>query len=232
VNASLFPVVRSKAAMREESEGGILFNGTGSFRMITNRDCELIRRIDGQHTAYDVARSMSSLDTDLASNLIRLFAMARDGDILLLESGSDTPEPIKLSAHRTFSEDSFITPVLVSLGLTSSCNRRCGHCYRSAFEDAQDMSPRELRATIELLAQLDIAELNLTGGEPCLNPHLLSLVTSAASIMNSVTMSTNGTLLGRSSVLELGRVGLKRIQVGANVILDSLDEQQSTSDRE
>jgi AdoMet-dependent heme synthase len=226
-----YPRLSERAFIREEAEGGVFVSGSGPFRMITSQDLDILRRIDGRRTAYEIARSMSHEESKLACNLIRLFDMAREGIVQLEDEASCQPRPAVLSEHHPFSADAFSSPVLVSFGLTSACNRKCTHCYRAGFHGESALGDSELVAVIEQVAELSIAELNITGGEPFLNPSITELVSLASSMINSVTISTNGTLVDGKILLDLGKAGLRRIQVGVNVIFDSPDIRTADEDR-
>jgi radical SAM protein with 4Fe4S-binding SPASM domain len=225
-----YPLLSEKALVREEAEGGVFISGSGPFKMITSQDLDVLRRIDGRRTAYDIARSMSNDETELARTLIRLFDMAGENIVQLQDEASSEPRPVMLSEHHPFSANAFSSPVLVSLGVTSECNRNCTHCYRTGFRGGNTLEDIELAEVIEQVAELDIAELNITGGEPFINPNIVELVSLASSMINSVAVSTNGTLIDETALLELGKAGLRRIQVGVNVIFDSPDFQTAEED--
>jgi radical SAM protein with 4Fe4S-binding SPASM domain len=226
-----YPLLSKRAFIREEAEGGVFVSGSGPFKMITSQDLDALRRIDGRRTAYDIARSMSNDETELACTLIRLFDMAGENIVQLQDEASCKPRPVVLSEHHPFSVDAFSSPVLVSLGVTSECNRNCTHCYRAGFHSGNALGDSELAAVIEQVAELNIAELNITGGEPLLRSNITKLVSFASSMINSVTVSTNGTLIDENALLELGKAGLKRIQVGVNVVFDSPDSRTADEDR-
>lgn len=225
-----YPRLSEKALIREEAEGGVFVSGSGPFKMITSQDLDVLRRIDGRRTAYDIARSVSNDEMELACALLRLFDMAGENIVQLQDDASCEPQPVVLSEHHPFAVDAFSSPVLVSLGVTSECNRNCTHCYRAGFDGGSALGDSELAAVIEQVAELNIAELNITGGEPLLRSNIIKFVSFASSMINSVTVSTNGTLIDEEVLLELGKAGLRRIQVGVNVVFDSPDSRAADED--
>lgn len=120
--------------------------------------------------------------------------------------------------------DAFGRPLRkLRISVTDRCNLRCSYCMPRdeypwlANRDLLDFS--EIERLVRLLAALGVRHVRLTGGEPLLRKSLHSLVAHLRSIdgLRSVSLTTNGTLLG-DAALALHAAGLG----GLTVSLDSL----------
>lgn len=221
MNAALIPSLPDGCVLREEAEGGIFISGSGFFRTISPDDLEVLKRVDGCATAYSIARGLSNDSSELACQLIRVFRMSDEGIIHLGQLPSLSSRNARVSLNPPFSSIAFSTPVMVSLAVTDACNRRCRHCYREGVSCGIALSEEAFSSIVEKLSELDIAVLNITGGEPFLYKPTVALASYAASIINSVSISTNGTLLDRADLRSLKKGGVDRIQIGLNAFYDS-----------
>jgi radical SAM protein with 4Fe4S-binding SPASM domain len=226
-----YPVLTKKALIREEVDGAVLMSGSSPFKMITLKDLEIIQRISGKLTVYNIAKIASSSDDELGSNIIRVLDMAKDGIIELKDDASFSSRPALLSKHHPFSANAFSSPVLVSFGLTSECNRNCTHCYRAGYTEDEGLKDDEVIVAIQQLAEINIVELNFTGGEPFLNHHIEKYISLAASMIHSVTVSSNGTLITYDTLRRIKSSGVRRLQIGINVIYDSQCNETNEHDR-
>ena len=109
------------------------------------------------------------------------------------------------------------------ISLTDHCNLRCVYCmpedmtFRPNKEMMQD---DELLMLVQLFASLGFDKIRLTGGEPTVRAHVVDLVREIAATpgINSLSMTTNGVLLGKLAE-PLKQAGLQRV----NVSLDTLN---------
>ena len=110
------------------------------------------------------------------------------------------------------------------LSVTDRCDLRCSYCRPKQFdgyaEPADWLSFAEIRRVVAAFARLGVGRLRLTGGEPLLRRHLVTLVGELAALpgVRDLSLSTNATQLAKYAVA-LKQAGLARI----NVSLDSLD---------
>jgi GTP 3',8-cyclase len=117
------------------------------------------------------------------------------------------------------------------VSITDRCNERCTYCMP---QELQEWLPREEILTYEetlrlirVAAELGVSKLRITGGEPLTRRDVLHFVRQIPEIpgINSIGLSTNGTLLGReiapgqSMARALHDAGVHSI----NVSLDTLD---------
>lgn len=112
------------------------------------------------------------------------------------------------------------------ISLTDHCNLRCVYCMPENMTfrpNAELMQDDELLTLVELFTRLGFDKFRLTGGEPTVRPHLPELVAaiSATPGVRSLSMTTNGVLLGRLAQ-PLKAAGLQRV----NISLDTLDPER------
>jgi len=112
------------------------------------------------------------------------------------------------------------------ISLTDHCNLRCVYCmpeditFRPTAEMMQD---EEILTLVRLFTGLGFDKIRLTGGEPTVRLNVADLVRGIAQTpgVNSLSMTTNGVLLGRLA-RPLAEAGLQRV----NVSLDTLDPEK------
>ena len=106
------------------------------------------------------------------------------------------------------------------LWATSRCNLACRYCY-AASVPPEDMKPETVRKAMDLMGDGPY-KIQITGGEPLLNPGLVEKILDLASRRNNcrgVSIQTNGTLLCEESVLLL-----KKYRVAVGISLDGKPE--------
>ncbi len=126
--------------------------------------------------------------------------------------------------------DSLARPLRdLRISVTDRCNFRCVYCMpKEVFgKDFQFLRREELLTFEEIerlarvFAELGVAKLRITGGEPLVRRDLDRLIGSLAAIpgIDDLTLTTNGSLLARMAQ-RLAVAGLTRVTVS----LDSLDD--------
>ena len=111
----------------------------------------------------------------------------------------------------------------VRLSVTDKCNLRCFYCMPRGFNDfeAPDhwLTFDEIERVIGAFADLGVARVRLTGGEPLVRKDLPELARRLTGLdgLEDLSLSTNATLLDRHADA-LRQAGVSRI----NVSLDSL----------
>lgn len=113
------------------------------------------------------------------------------------------------------------------LSVTDRCNFRCTYCMPAEglplLPCSEYLSDEEILRLIRCLAQLGLAKVRLTGGEPLLRPGLTELVRQIKAIpaIQEVAITTNGSLL-EGMAKPLHQAGLDRV----NISLDTGNEQK------
>jgi cyclic pyranopterin phosphate synthase len=112
----------------------------------------------------------------------------------------------------------------VRLSVTDRCNYRCFYCLPKGFKDFEEpahwLTFAEIERVMSAFAELGVARIRLTGGEPLVRKDLPQLVKGLASLpgVDDLSLSTNASLLARDAH-DLKDAGISRI----NVSLDTLD---------
>jgi 12,18-didecarboxysiroheme deacetylase len=117
-----------------------------------------------------------------------------------------------------FSKDK--RPVVV-WNVTRACNLKCVHCYAHATDDAtgDELSTEEGRRMIDDLADYGVPVLLFSGGEPLVRKDLPELAAYAVEKGMRAVISTNGTLISKSTAQTLKEIGLSYVGIS----LDGLE---------
>ena len=97
------------------------------------------------------------------------------------------------------------------LELTRRCNACCAHCLRGNAQEL-DMKPYIIDSTLKALhdANIEIADVTFTGGEPSLVPHLINhFVDTATSLgvgYGSFYIATNGLEVSEDFIIAVARL--------------------------
>lgn len=109
------------------------------------------------------------------------------------------------------------------VSVTDKCNLRCFYCLPKGHKDFEQpehwLTPAEIERVIRAFAELGVARVRITGGEPLVRRDLVPLVSRLHAVpgLEELSLSTNATLLTRDAAA-LKQAGLSRI----NVSLDTL----------
>jgi cyclic pyranopterin phosphate synthase len=109
------------------------------------------------------------------------------------------------------------------LSVTDRCNFRCQYCMPAEglpwLERSEILSFEEIERVVGLLAQMGVADVRLTGGEPLVRREFPKLVAKLALLdgIEDLSLTTNGFLLERDADA-LVAAGITRV----NVSIDSL----------
>ncbi len=125
----------------------------------------------------------------------------------------------KLPSHLLqFSKDK--RPVVV-WNVTRACNLKCVHCYAHATDDgtSDELSTSEGRKMIDDLAKFGVPVLLFSGGEPLVRKDLPELAAYAVEKGMRAVISTNGTLISKSTARVLKDIGLSYVGIS----LDGLE---------
>ncbi|MHB8079158.1 MAG: radical SAM protein [Candidatus Krumholzibacteriia bacterium] len=87
-------------------------------------------------------------------------------------------------------------PASVAINITGLCNLHCQFCERSRHPSGASLSLDRVIELLGLASSLD-APVYLGGGEPTLHPDFWAILEAAVSLRVELSVSTNGTGLGR-----------------------------------
>ena len=78
---------------------------------------------------------------------------------------------VRLSFNRDAASYRHATaPELVDMKITDRCNRGCGFCYQGSAPDGQDADVGTIKTLLDRLAEKEVFEVAIGGGEPTLHP--------------------------------------------------------------
>ena len=113
------------------------------------------------------------------------------------------------------------------LSVTDRCNLRCAYCMpergmKFAHRD-QLLSYEELLTLVDIMGDLGISKLRLTGGEPFVRSNLMSFLTELRKrdFLKKISITSNLTLI-EPHLEQLLQLGIKDV----NVSLDAVDRQK------
>ena len=116
------------------------------------------------------------------------------------------------------------------ISVTDRCNFRCAYCMpRDVYDRGHVYLPRdeiltfeEIERLVRVFADLGVAKIRLTGGEPLLRHDLENLVAKVASVdgIVDIAMTTNGSTLARHAEA-LADAGLDRVTVSLDAVDDT-----------
>jgi len=84
-------------------------------------------------------------------------------------------------------------PARMDLAVTYRCNLKCGKCYLPDTGAMQELPAEEWLRIYEILWNIGVPQVVVTGGEPTLRPDIISLVSQADEFVTGLV--TNGTKL-------------------------------------
>jgi len=114
-------------------------------------------------------------------------------------------------------------PLMAHLVITRRCNLSCGYCHEYD-KSAQPVPLSVLKQRIDHLARLRPVFVTLTGGESLLHPDIVDLVACVRERGMTPVMNSNGYLLTRARIRDLGRAGLFAMQLS----IDNVEPNQTT----
>ncbi len=115
----------------------------------------------------------------------------------------------------------------VRVSVTDRCNMRCKYCMPSdgvnKMTHSDILTFEQLYDIINILSELGINKVRLTGGEPLVRKGIVNFIDRINNIktINDLAMTTNGQLLN-SYAKDLKIAGLKRL----NISIDTLDDKK------
>lgn len=105
---------------------------------------------------------------------------------------------------------------VVFWNITNKCNLACAHCYinaRPELDGRNELSLEEAKAFIADLAEMRIALLLFTGGEPLVRKDFWELADYATEKGLKTVLSTNGTLITKEVAARIKACGIEYVGV-------------------
>ncbi|HEY6740149.1 MAG TPA: radical SAM protein [Actinopolymorphaceae bacterium] len=112
-------------------------------------------------------------------------------------------------------------PVVVSLAVDFQCNLLCTHCYvgSTAQPRPDNLRPAELCRILDELAELEVFDVVITGGEPLMLDGIYDVLEHAKRLGFYVCLNTNGTIVSTAAAQRLRTIGVDVVKIS----IDSAD---------
>lgn len=110
-----------------------------------------------------------------------------------------------------------LVPFQATVELTYRCNERCGHCYLTTYDDAEDgrppLSVEEWKGALDQLARAGTLVLIFIGGEAMMHPGFWELAAHAAGKGFALSLVTNGLLIDDRAADRMKELGFYEVSV-------------------
>jgi MoaA/NifB/PqqE/SkfB family radical SAM enzyme len=112
-------------------------------------------------------------------------------------------------------------PLIVGFALTNKCNLKCKYCSIPNIK-SKELTTKEVKSIIDLLAQAGCIRIGFTGGEPLLRNDIEEILEYCSKKRIESTVTTNGFFL-KEKLKQLGKVSLLIISLdGCEEVNDSI----------
>jgi putative heme d1 biosynthesis radical SAM protein NirJ1 len=140
------------------------------------------------------------------------------------ENFGDSLRYHKTSSGQVHGVASGVGPVVV-WNVTRTCNLKCRHCYSESDAKKYDgeLSTGEAIRLIDDLSEFNVPVLLFSGGEPLIRPDFFDLAAHTAARGIRPTISTNGTLIDRSTAEDLKKIGVGYVGISLDGIGEKND---------
>ncbi len=152
--------------------------------------------------------------------------IAEDYQISLLQVRTDVVEflaQIREEVHpdgfNVIEQEQLEVPLGIELEITTSCNLGCRHCFQE-HHDGMHMPTEKAISIIGKLADYQVCEVSLIGGEPFRHESLMEILEYCQSRDMAINLVTNATLIDGEIVKRLTRIN----RLVVIVSLDGMEE--------
>lgn len=102
------------------------------------------------------------------------------------------PDTIGKTNPHIISYNQSILPYYATLEITQHCNAKCNHCYNGLERSCKDPSLQDIIHRIEILHELGIQYIEVTGGEPLMRMDLSEIIAYIKNRGMKFCLATNG----------------------------------------
>lgn len=179
---------------------------TRTMTTINDDGAYMLGKCNGQLTAEEIITLISNerdVPVELIRDSISRFLIASNevlGHVTLEEYPADMPRSYEITGTKKH-----ITPVHFSLEITTRCNLRCQHCYRSSSPDIKEkeMSYEEIITILQKMHAIGARHIEVTGGELFLHQRIKDIMSYIGDHFDFIGILTNGTILPESMIKHL-----------------------------
>ena len=145
-----------------------------------------------------------------------LVDMEKGGFLPWMKENADVMRrEIERSNHVITPENAFSAPNLLNLELTTRCPLNCPQCYCDLLR-GKDLNPDRAKDVLRQAAELGVANVNLSGGETMVYPHLYELLKECSSLGMYAAVALSGYGIDKNSLSKLIDSGIKEIYISLN----------------
>lgn len=201
------PIAKYGTVVHRNPVGGYAYNESDSplkseillYLDTTERDLLLL--CDGTQTVHEISHKLTEKHGVTFERVCAII------DLFLWQNVIEFKTTKGLSSFEfTVTGDlSGYLPMHLVIELTSKCNFRCSHCYRESEPDKGDILPLSIiRQSITYLVQRGCGIIEITGGEPLMNPEALEFLKFCCNLpLQVVVLSTNGYFIDENFISEV-----------------------------
>ena len=154
-------------------------------------DCRLNKEMDVKSIAQQIAHDYDIPEPQAFDEIQKFFIEVR--------------EEVVPREFNVIDQEQLSAPLGVELEITSACNLRCKHCFQGDYSESF-MSSEKAKWIIGVLADQDVFEVSLIGGEPFRHPELFSILGYCVSRDMAINVVTNATLLSDEIIARLAAI--------------------------
>lgn len=213
----MYPKLKEHVIISEQS--GIAIDLTNGKNIdLPSGAYPVLKLVDGQTDINDIFKEVSKTHKTSLESFNNFFAnMSRLGFITI------SPNP-----QKTCSEN--MPPIRVaSIEITEKCNLKCRYCYGGyAPNKSTSLDYEETVNLFRILKGRNVKTVELTGGEPTVNPDFDKILEEACKQFEMVTIMTNAVVL-QSSTLKIYKK--YRTKVGFSISIDGFSEKTNDFQR-
>ncbi len=213
----LYPTIKYNVVISEES-GIAIDMATGNNIELPSGAFPVLKLVDGK-TDIDaiIDRIISSYKTTRECVHNFIMNMSKLGFVALSSSPCGVLREDKLPIR------------VASIELTDRCNLKCRYCYGAfAPEKSESLCYEDAVRLFAVLRERNVQTVELTGGEPSVNPDYDRILEEACRRFAKVTVMTNAVLL-RESTLEIYKS--YRDKIGFSVSIDGFSDESNDFQR-
>lgn len=215
----LNPCIRSERVQPLFSQFVLEYNGIPLPIYVNPEAAQILRRCNGRLSVEEISHQLASLYSDdygNVSSIVQGFLAAAENNqhIRLFDT------PMLVDPISTIGSTSYWTPDLISIELTHKCPLKCKHCYLSAG-NGMSMDSQTLHKIISEAKSMQVAQIQLTGGEPMLHPHFFDTLSECVENGMIVHVFTSGTVYNEKMFEMFSQ--FDRTRVFFQVSLDGLE---------
>ncbi|MEM5877851.1 MAG: radical SAM protein [Candidatus Aenigmatarchaeota archaeon] len=115
-----------------------------------------------------------------------------------------TGTKVRFSFENNINYEKSNTPELVDIKITDYCPFNCKFCYMESTKNGKHADPKLVKEIFDLLADLDVFEVAIGGGEPTLHPNIEEIIEYGCSKNIAINLTTyNPKIFRNKKILEM-----------------------------